>query len=448
MRAVPSDTIVACATPPGVGALAVVRLSGKRALQIGTCVAPPLRPRQSHRLCRARVVDSEGRLLDESMVVEMHAPRSYTGEDVVELHVHGAPVVVHSVVAACQAAGARLAEAGEFTLRAFVNGKLDLPQVEAVGDLLAAATEAQQQMAAAHLAGGLSRELVPLVHRLEEILAALRAALDFPEHPTGEGWEEAHQEFIRGVTCKLQGIIESARTDLRRARQVVLCGAPNVGKSSLVNAWAGRRRVLVDALPGTTRDAVEVEMSRGLLRWSVWDTAGVRSDAVGVEQQGIELSFERARTADVALWLVVAEGPVWPPEELSVVVVGSKADLAAESRRASIEREAAERGLPFWGWVSAHSGEGVAALQERLAADASAPLLQDAVVVVRQRQLELLCEAKRALVGVAEAQRGGMTLDVVAMELEGAVRALGQLLGRDVDLAVLERIFAEFCIGK
>ena len=443
-----ADTIVACATAPGEGAVAIVRLSGPRALEVGRALAPAKRPRESHRLSVVKVVGRDGTLIDEAMICEMHAPRSYTGEDSVELHLHGSRSVVQSAIDEAQAHGARMAAPGEFTMRAFLNGRMDLAQAEAVGDLIAASGDTQRTVAADHLRGGLSRKVAELQHQLEGVVANAQAALDFPEEPTGEGLDPIDRRTVASVKEAVSTLIKNARMDLRRGRQICLCGAPNVGKSSLLNRWVGDERVIVDDQPGTTRDPVEVEFIDGLVRWSVFDTAGIRDEATGVERRGIDMTLERARSADLAIWLINPEAPVWPPEDLRVSIVGAKADLADQDLRADIESESAQRDRPFLGWVSSKSSEGVDALRRGVAAQLHTPVEAGATVVVRQRHTEALVSAMEALGRFDEAAQGGLSLDVLAIELEDAVRALGWILGRDVDTALLDRIFSEFCIGK
>ncbi len=441
------DTIVARATPAGEGAIAIVRLSGPLAREVATRVAPSCKQRRSHRLCHARLRAADGSVIDEGLVVEMHAPRSYTGEDVVEFQVHGARIVVERLLSACREHGARLAEPGEFTLRAFLHGRLDLAQAEAVADLIAAESEAQSRVATAHLAGGLSRLVGELLAELEAVLADWQAVLDFPEQMQAEAPSPRHLERLAQVGGRIQVIIAGARLGLRRGRHLVLCGAPNVGKSSLVNLWLGERRVLVDDRPGTTRDPVEVQVTAGADKWSVWDTAGIRAGASGLELQGQELALERMRRADLVLWLVTAEAPSWPPEGLASGVVGAKADVASPAARAAVECEAKSHQLSFWGWVSAHSGEGVQALRERLASREALP--QDAsAIVVRERHVAALQRALVELERVQAAHAQGAVLDLLASDLERAAKALGEIPGRDVDAEVLDQIFSQFCLGK
>lgn len=443
-----ADTIVARATPPGVGGIAVVRLSGPKARAVGREVAPRSAAVVSHQMIRAAVRDAGGELIDDALVVEMQAPKSYTGEDVVELHLHGSRAVVDAAIRACLQAGARLARPGEYTLRAFLHGRIDLSQAEAVGDLIASSNDRQRTIAAAHLEGTLSRAVGSLLESLEGVLADCLAALDFPDYATGNGLGEGHLKSLNQVNCKIQQLINNARAKLHSGLRVVLCGAPNVGKSTLINTWTGEERVLVDVDPGTTRDPIEVEMTSGLIRWSVCDTAGVRGDATGLEARGIEMSRQRIRNADVALWLLACDAPMWPSPELEVDVVVSKTDLVDESTRFELEQEVDRRGLHCAGSVSALNGNGVEALRQHLVQGFDAPVREDVAVVVRQRHVDALKRASAALDSVQAAYERDETLDVLTSELEESARALGEILGRNVDTEVLDKIFSQFCIGK
>ncbi|MBI5511736.1 MAG: tRNA modification GTPase [Deltaproteobacteria bacterium] len=487
------DTIVACATPPGSGAIGIVRLSGPAAREIGRTLSPRPEPVTSHLMVHTTIHAQDGRVLDDGLVVEMHAPHSYTGEDSVELHLHGSIAVTQAVIDACIAGGARMAEPGEYTLRAFLNGRLDLVQAEAVADLIAARSDLQRDVAARHLEGELSRQLHALLTPLETILANWRAHLDFPEQ-TGDGGVTADQAAkIDDVGCKIQSIASNSRGKLRSGLRVVLCGAPNAGKSTLLNAWAGEERVIVDSDPGTTRDPVEVELFDGPIRWSVCDTAGIRGDAKGVEARGVTMAMDRIRSADVAVWLVAAPEPVWPGRDLDplcgyattrsrppvpqrggeaasarnarkgaersahyetglaavpMIVVGTKADLAPPLVRRMIETESRERRLKFLGWVSSRSGDGLAAIREAIVGGLMAPVDAGVPVLVRQRHIEAFANAGRAISNLQAAIREGLSLDLLCVELEEACGCLGAVLGRDVDQAVLDRIFSEFCLGK
>ncbi len=441
-----ADTIVAPATPAG-GALAIVRLAGEQAREIAARLAPSTRPRASHKLYRARVLDSVSEVIDEAMIVEMHAPRSYTGDDVVELHLHGARLVVDQVIAQSLALGARLAEPGEFTLRAFLNGRMDLSQAEAVADLIAAKNEAQRRVATRQLGGSLSAVVSELLDEVLSVLAALCASFDFPEQVGEWGLRDQDRAALAAVLARLDTLVAHARLSLGARRHVVLAGAPNTGKSSLLNALVGEKRALVDAEAGTTRDLIEVELALGGELLSLWDTAGLRKDAAGVEREGIELGRARALWADVLVWLVAPESCVWPEGELSAkaAVVVSKADLLDEASRARLAAEVEARCSRFLGFVSSRTREGLEDLTRALAVSPE-DFAEHEVVVVRERHLCALRGAHAAInAALAHGDRG---VDLQVTELERAARKLGAILGREVEIEVLDKIFSEFCLGK
>ena len=444
-----SDTIVARATAAGEGAIAVIRLSGPLSREVLSGLIRRPAAGRSHLLRQGTFYDAEGEVLDHGMYVEMLGPRSYTGEDVVELHVHGSAPIVQAVIERTKALGARLAAPGEFTLRAFVNGRMTLDQAEGVADLIAASNESDARLAARLVRGSLRGWVDGLLEELEGVLVRGQAAVDFPEHATGEGWVEADFGVVRRVRENIQGLLARGRTEVQRRRSVVLCGAPNAGKSTLVNALAGERRVLVDDAPGTTRDPVETEIRWGRQSWRVIDTAGIREGAVGLEAEGIRMAHDRASRGDVVVWLLDPGNPCWPPQDLPVdLIVGGKADLAWHAEREGLEDAARRRGLMISGWLSGVDlGDPVAAMA--ILTGSAAGVDSGEVSVVRQRHLDALAEADAALGDLLAAARGASgTMDVLLMELERATRALGAILGRDADAEVLERIFREFCIGK
>jgi tRNA modification GTPase len=443
----PNDTIVACATPPGKGAISVVRLSGQKAIPITDAMLKNAKDRQSHRLYRAKLLDAQGQLLDDAMIVEMKGPHSYSGEDIVELHVHGAPYIVESVIERSLELGARHAEPGEFSLRAFTHGKLGLDQAEAVADLIAACSQKEVRAATRILGGELCKQVERLLEALEGVLTYIRAAVDFPEQATGEGFQSQHVEVLKESRCTIQSMIDMAEVVSSSGRDIVLCGSPNVGKSTLLNAWVGLVRVLVDASPGTTRDPVEVRLRDGPNSWTIVDTAGIRDDAEGLEAQGIALSQERIATAEWLLWLVDPLQPTWPNDNITAdLIIGGKADLADSKQRGRVEQEAREAGYEIACWVSGESHEGVDELKAHLA-QKTAPQSNE-LVITRTRHLKALMTAEEALKEALHDIEQAWTIDVVMSRIEGSCRALGTIVGRDIDEDVLDRIFAEFCIGK
>jgi tRNA modification GTPase len=386
-------------------------------------------------------------VIDRCLFVEMIGPKSFTGEDMAELHVHGSRAVLAAVINRTIALGCRLAEPGEFTLRAFLNGRLTLAEAEGIADLIASTTELQRVATARHVNGEFAARVTALLERLEGVLTYARAACDFPDDVELEALTDEQLATIKTVRTDLSRLTNNAQTQLLKPARVVLCGAPNVGKSSLLNALLGRQRVLVDAAPGTTRDPVEVELREGGLQLIVVDTAGIRGDATGLEASGIALTMEQLETCDHAVWLVDPIAPTWPPRGFAVdLVVGSKADLIDDGGRRALEQHAGEEGWRLHGWVSCRwPREDVVA---KIEAWLGENLEGEEIVVVRERHVGLLTDALRGLDAVMAGAVNGLPLDALCLELEAAAHALGQILGRDVDLDVLDKIFATFCLGK
>ena len=453
-----TDTIVAVSTPRGAGAIAIVRLSGEQAPQVALRLfapgAPPLT--HSHRLVRRRLTDAQGATLDDALVALMRGPNSYTGQDVVELHLHGSPAVVDAVLQACLGAGARLAEPGEYTRRAFLSGRLDLAQAEGVGALVGAESEQQRRAALQLVEGQLGGALRPALHAVEGVVAAWRAALDFPDEVDADGTLAAATAALHDVARRLTEMVRQARPVAAAAPQVVLLGDANVGKSTLLNALAGEERALVDAAPGTTRDAVSAAYAAAGGAAVLWDTAGLRARAEGVEARGVALAHKKAENADLCLWLTGAAGALWPEASLAkgpsgnaVLVVGSQADRTSPEARARIEAEAQARGLPFVGWICAPTGEGLDTLRAALEAHLRGQNdIAGARFALTHRHRTLLTQAADALEACLSGLRAGVPLDLALADLELVGERMGQILGRDVDAAVLDRIFADFCLGK
>jgi tRNA modification GTPase len=447
------DTIVAIATAPGRGALAIVRLSGPRALAFGECLISPW-PSEARHAGLARVCDAKGEVLDEGVVVHYRAPASFTGEDTVEVTCHGGPIAPALIAAAFVAAGARPAEPGEFTRRAVLNGKLDLLQAEAIGDLVDAATRAAQRIALSQLDGGLSRRIGALRGRILELEALSAYDIDFPEEDDGPIPAARILGVTEDVIGELDRLLATAPVGelVRQGAVVVIAGAPNVGKSSLFNALLGRRRAIVTDTPGTTRDALEAVTEAAGWPIRLIDTAGLRDTTELVERLGIEISHEYLERADVVLacgdsesTLRHASAAVSSIGRAPIVEVRTKSDLMSSDERA---RQESANGVA----VSAESGEGLNALARDIACaleSAKGTLSLDAPLVTRERHRFALDRARSELQQFRDAWAlRTLPAVVAAVHLREATRELEELIGA-VDVEdVLDRVFSSFCVGK
>lgn len=447
-RLLTTTTIVAPATPPGEGAIAIVRLSGPRCPAIAQSLFGTPLP-ASRQLQRGTYTDLAGHTLDDLLWVHFPHPNSYTGEDLLELHLHGNPFLVRRVIADLQARGAVLAEPGEFTRRAFLNGRMDLSQAEAVADLVQARSERALMAAHAQLAGSVGRAVDALTGRLIEVLAALEAYLDFPEEDLPpEDAAGPHRDLAElARTCRDLASTAPARERLREGFRVALIGRPNAGKSSLLNALVGEDRALVDHEPGTTRDWLEAPLAEGGLLVRLIDTAGLREAAGRVEAAGVERSRAVAADADLRIWVV--DRTAQPPDPAEIaglrpdLIVATKADLPAADGWGAWEAK-----VPLH-TVSAVSGGGIAVLRSELARQAATVGVgEGADVMVSARHATALADAAGHLEAAREVLERGEPQELAAVEARLAWEALGRITGRTDPESILDRLFASFCIGK
>ena len=446
-----TDTIFAPATAPGRAAVAVVRLSGPRAGESLSALAGRRPAPRRAALRRLRAPD--GALLDEALVLWMPGPASYTGEDSAELHLHGGPAVVAGVLEALAALGLRLAEPGEFTRRAFENGRLDLAQAEGVADLIEAETEAQRRQALDQLGGALGRARDAWRSDLVEALALFEAAVDFPDEDlpadVARRARPALERLLADLTRAVEGVDRAER--VREGYAIALVGAPNAGKSTLLNALARREAAIVTATPGTTRDVIEATLRLGGYKVILADTAGLRETTDEVEAEGVRRARLRAGTADLRLWVVDGAGDAGSaapaPESLRPgdLCLVAKADLPAGDSVARALAEAAALGLEAH-VLSARRPEDVAALEAALTRQVVAALgSSEPPAATRLRHAALLSEAKSRL---ASALAMAEDPELAAEDVRLAARALDRITGRIGPEDVLDRIFSTFCIGK
>jgi tRNA modification GTPase len=455
------DTIAAVATAPGLGAVAVVRLSGDRSFDILRALTPdhpPPVPTRSPRLLSLR--DKEGALLDRALVTAFPGPESYTGEDVVEISSHGGWLVPAMVLEACLAEGARAAEPGEFTRRAVLNGKMDLVQAEAVLDLVEGHSKALHDSALFQLDQGLSRRIGELHEQVVTVQALLVHHIDFPEEDEAPVSVERVMEEAGALVLALNELLATAPEGelLREGALTVLAGLPNSGKSSLFNALLGQDRAIVTEIPGTTRDALEAVVSLGGFPFRLVDTAGLRDTEEAVERLGIEVARRYLDRADLVLLCVEGVREFLPEEvnfleelgEVPVVVLRTKADLL-ESATAEIpstdETPAAAETIE----ISAFDGTGVARLRERLPALVYLGFVHTGVAVpalTRARQREGVRSARDHVADFIEALEGAVPAEMASTHLRPAETALEELLGVIPNDEVLDKVFRDFCIGK
>ena len=456
-----SDTIAAISTPPGRGGIGIVRLSGPESASIA---AQLVRLRQPLEHARARLADvldgssGEGALLngtriDEALVTWFASPNSYTAEDVVEIAAHGSPVVLELLIRRALELGARLAEPGEFTQRAFLAGRLDLTQAEAVRDLIEAQTLTQARQAASQLGGALSRRVAPAKQALVELIALLEAGIDFAEDDVDV---TPAAEIARRIAELMPGL-EALEASYGRGRIVhdgltlAIVGRPNAGKSSLFNRLVERERAIVTATPGTTRDTVTERISLDGIPLELVDTAGLREGSEEAERLGIARS--REALADAGLVLVVLDGTEPLNEEerrlleavqgRPAVVVLNKCDLA----EAIVEHESASANLEVVR-TSALTGEGIPALREKILALATGGAAEDPGMLTSLRHHRAILSTLEGLRDAAQANQNGIPHEMILLDLYRALWALDSLTGQTTSDDILNLIFSTFCIGK
>jgi len=446
------DTIVAVSTPPGRGGLGVVRLSGPEARAIaGHILRFPGEPDwQSWHAMMAELIDAEGHPLDQVVVTYFQAPRSYTAEDVVEISCHGSPVVLRHAVERAAASGARLAEPGEFTMRAFLKGRIDLPQAEAVRDLIEATTLYQARVAAQQAGGALSRRVAPIKEQLLDLIALLEAGIDFAEDDVDVASGDEILAKLDDIESGVRQLLDSFAYGklVHDGLTLAIVGKPNVGKSSLFNRLLDQDRAIVTEIAGTTRDVVsEVTAIEGIPVKFV-DTAGIRTGGDLVESLGIERSHQAMADADLTLVVIDLSSPLdehdtrlidLAHEQGRHLLVGNKSDL--DQRAVPDEQFVA---------VSALTGEGIETLR-RAAINLVAPdgqMEQEGGFLTSIRHAQALDESQKALEAARSAVRENLFHEMLLLDLYAALQGLDAVTGATTADDILNRIFAGFCIGK
>lgn len=448
-----ADTIAAIATAQGTGGIAIVRISGDRAEAILSNMFRPaggVKTLESHRMMYGSAVDARGEALDEVMSVLMRAPRSYTREDVAELHCHGGAACATAVLERALALGARPAEPGEFTRRAFLNGRIDLSRAEAVMQLIGAGSRAAARASLRQLEGGVSAFVRGASDRLTGLMALIEASTDFPDEVEEEA---AASELIEALRALLSEV--RARCDARGARilregaSVVLAGRPNVGKSSLMNALLNQERAIVTDIPGTTRDVLTERLSLGGIAVELSDTAGQRDTLDPIERIGVDRARQAVERADVVLIVLDAAAPLDAEDEALIrraddraIICLNKSDLPEAVNRRQIAGMTGAMVLE----MSAQSGAGLDALVGELTRRVAVEG-QDGLLTV-QRHIELARQAAEALQSAVDGLEAGMPLDTAAIDLREALERFGEITGENATETVIDRVFSTFCVGK
>ena len=449
---IPADTIAAIATPKGYGGVGVIRLSGAAVRSIACEVLDELPPPRQARLAWFR--DHKGEAIDQGLALFFPAPHSFTGEDILELQGHGGPIVLDLVLRRLVQLGARLARPGEFSERAFLNGKLDLAQAEAIADLIESGTATAARLARRTLSGDFSRRVHGLVEELIRLRTYLEACLDFPEEEINFLADRAVAADISALVAQLVALLASAQQGclIREGMRVVIAGPPNVGKSSLLNALTGSEAAIVTAIPGTTRDLLHREIQIDGLPLHLTDTAGLHSSKDLVEQEGIRRAREEIAAADAILWLTddscdpeaheFNPAALGLPSQIPIVLVRNKVDLSG--RMPGLTRWANRTEIA----LSAQEGLGMAILRDHLKEMAGYQGDSEGIFMARRRHLDAL---NRTLTAIREAgkhleQQG--SAEFTAEDLRIAQHALGEITGEFTSEDLLERIFTSFCIGK
>lgn len=452
-------TIAAIATAivPEQGSVGIVRVSGSEALSIARTLfhTPGQQAWESHRILYGLIRQPQTQqVVDEALLLIMLSPRSYTREDVVEFHCHGGIMAVQQVLQLCLEQGARLAQPGEFTLRAFLNGRLDLTQAESIADLVGARSPQAAQTALAGLQGKLAHPIRQLRATCLDILAEVEARIDFEEDlpPLDEA---TIQVQVTQVLAEVTQILATADRGelLRTGLKVAIVGRPNVGKSSLLNAWSRSDRAIVTELPGTTRDVVESQLVVGGIPIQVLDTAGIRETDDRVEKIGVERSRAAAQSADLVLLTVDAQSG-WTEADQEIYQQVNHRPLILVINKTDLVETPAIPALPdavaATVKTAAALNQGIDALEQAILSTVQAGKIQAANLdlAINQRQAEALLRAKLALQQVQHTIADQLPLDFWTIDLRAAIQALGEILGEDVTESVLDRIFSRFCIGK
>jgi len=460
----PKDTIIALATASGVGAIAIIRLSGKKAIslvdaQFKSVSKKRLKDQSSHTIQLGHIIDGK-KELDEVLVSVFKAPNSYTGEDVIEISCHGSPYIQQEIIQLFLRKGCRIANPGEFTLRAFLSGKLDLSQAEAVADLIASDSEASHQIAMQQMRGGFSNEIKMLREELMNFASLIELELDFAEEDVEFANRRKFQDLIQRITNVLKRLIDSFAIGnvIKNGIPIAIIGEPNVGKSTLLNVLLNEEKAIVSEIAGTTRDAIEDEMTIGGINFRFIDTAGIRDTQDIVESIGIKKTFEKIEQAQVVVMLIDAKVLVAEVDKAKneiaqiqnkhplkpLIVIANKVDTVAKNALSDLETQISNLLL-----LSAKTGEGIDGLKSKLLEFVNTGALRNNdTIITNSRHYDALLKALEEIHKVQEGLDANLSGDLLAIDIRQALYHFGEITGEITSDDLLGNIFANFCIGK
>lgn len=462
-----NDTIIALATAPGTGAIAIIRLSGPDAIDVvsdsfESVGAKLLKNQKSHTIHLGHIKDEE-HLIDQVLVSIFKGPNSYTGENIVEISCHGSTYIQQRIMQLFLKKGVRAAQGGEFTMRAFLNGKMDLSQAEAVGDLIASENEASHQIALQQMRGGFSSEIKKLREQLLNFASLIELELDFAEEDVSFADREEFKKLLNTITEVLKKLIDSFALGnvLKNGVPVAIVGAPNVGKSTLLNALLNEERAIVSNIAGTTRDTIEDELSIGGIGFRFIDTAGIRATEDQIEKIGIQKTFEKIGQAKLILYLIdslacVKDDQLAKQDEIEIlkiekehpkkhlIVLGNKVDQLSREEQTHLKEL-----IPQIQFIAAKTGEGVEKLKESFIQGVhSGAISNNDTIITNSRHYDSLIKALEEIDKVKEGLAEELPSDLLAIDIRQALHHFGEITGEISSDELLGNIFANFCIGK